>query len=60
MSKNDETERNVTTQQDARLPSTTRPNINEPAERDENASDTAKDINVVRGDDEPQAVRHSG
>jgi hypothetical protein len=29
-----------------------------PADDSERASDTAKDTNVVRGDDRPQGVRH--
>jgi hypothetical protein len=74
MAKHDDTQRKATSQDDARLPATTRHNIDEPPHDHEShsddarsgesnsgqsQSDTAKDVNVVRGDDRPQAVRHS-
>ena len=45
----------ATSQQDARLPATERENIDD--EPESQRSETAKDVNVVRGDDRPQAVR---
>jgi hypothetical protein len=59
MSKN-ESQNKATSKDDARLPATRRENINEPPEVQEDKSDTAKDVNVVRGDDRPQSVRHGG
>lgn len=41
-------------------PQDTRASQAETNEADEATSETAKDINVVRGDDRPQSVRHSG
>jgi hypothetical protein len=73
MANHEETQRKATSQDDGRLPATTRHNINEPPHEHESHSDdadkgesnssqsrsnTAKDTNVVRGDDRPQAVRH--
>lgn len=61
MAKQENSRTKATSQQDARLPATTRHNINEPPEEQkEDRPETAKDINVVRGDDQPQAVRHGG
>ena len=75
MAKHEDTHRKATSQDDARLPATTRHNIDEPPHRHQSPSDdsrsgesnsgqadsdTAKDINVVRGDDRPQSVRHGG
>jgi len=77
MAKHDETHRKATSQDDARLPATTRPNIDEPphahdhqsqsddagageSKSGQSQSNTAKDINVVRGDERPQSVRNGG
>jgi hypothetical protein len=54
----DESKNKATSRDDARLPATKRENINEPPEVNDGRSDTAKDVNVVRGDDRPQSVRH--
>jgi hypothetical protein len=75
MAKHDDTHRRATSHDDARLPATTRHNIDEPPQDHEShsddadtgesnsgqsQSDTAKDVNVVRGDGRPQTGRHGG
>lgn len=71
MAQNEDTHRKANSQDDARLPATTRDNIDQPPQRGSHSDDsregesnsgqansnTAKDVNVVRGDDRPQSVR---